>query len=428
MRAWLVYHSHLINLAMHGLRNNMWKLFGLVLFISVIGFLAFTSYPLWGGYGPWMSNPTEVKTPVSSSTEDPKFAMISEAAVKLLVEHRAQQGFPGITAAVGVAGKLVWTGAVGWADVTSRIPTHRDTRFRIGSTSKAVTATALARLIDKGVLTLDAPISSYVSNLPQPWWNNLTLRMLSSHTAGIVDYESNRDIKGLYFSLCGCVAYDSVSAGLEMFDANPEPLYEPGTDFLYTSYDVNLVGAVMAQNQRKSYLQVLAENVLQPLGLKRTGGAPLDTDKSIATFYEIRDGEFRTWRQFDLSQRLPGGGLYSTSAELVKIGNAWLNDDFISPTTRQMMLAPQTLTNGEVNAQSYAHGWRSNSNHPHPLDDSATLPRFHHGGVSKGAMSWLVVYPTVGLVIAVNINTRATTFAEFNKVEKELSKLFLVNI
>ena len=50
------------------------------------------------------------------------------------------------------------------------------------------------------------------------------------------------------------------------------------------------------------------------------------------------------------------------------------------------------------------------------------------GGVSKGAMSWLVVYPDYGLSIAVNINTRAETFSLFAGVEKKIAAAFLEQI
>jgi CubicO group peptidase (beta-lactamase class C family) len=89
------------------------------------------------------------------------------------------------------------------------------------------------------------------------------------------------------------------------------------------------------------------------------------------------------------------------------------------------MWTPQLLSNGQVNEQSYALGWRFYRDALHPGDSTRVLPFAHHGGVSKGAMSWLVVYPAYHLSIAVNINTRADTFAEFAEVEDEIAALFL---
>jgi serine beta-lactamase-like protein LACTB len=105
-----------------------------------------------------------------------------------------------------------------------------------------------------------------------------------------------------------------------------------------------------------------------------------------------------------------------------------MDPEFIHPETREAMWAPQVLTSGEVNEQSYAVGWRYYPDANHPGDSTRTLPYAHHGGVSKGAMSLLVVYPDYHLSIAVNINTRANTFADFSAVEDEIAVLFLDRI
>jgi CubicO group peptidase (beta-lactamase class C family) len=229
-------------------------------------------------------------------------------------------------------------------------------------------------------------------------------------------------------TLCGCRHYSSVWESLEIFD-DTKLLYEPGSGFLYSSFDVNLVGAVLSRVEGEPYLDLLERIVFEPLGLTSAGG---DHDgrarPNLATFYEIDGRRAREWRPFDLSQRWPGGGLVATSEELARIGNAWMDPDFIRPETRKTMWTPQVLSNGEVNEQSYALGWRFYPDAVHPGDSTKVLPYAHHGGVSKGAMSWLVVYPDYHLSIAVNINTRARTFGEFAEVEDRIAVLFLDRI
>jgi CubicO group peptidase (beta-lactamase class C family) len=105
-----------------------------------------------------------------------------------------------------------------------------------------------------------------------------------------------------------------------------------------------------------------------------------------------------------------------------------MDPEFIDPETRKVMWTPQVLTSGEVNEQRYAHGWRFYADGVHPWDPTRVLPYAHHGGVSKGAMSWLVVYPDYDLSVAVNINTRATTFSEFSEIEDRITALFVDRI
>lgn len=49
----------------------------------------------------------------------------------------------------------------------------------------------------------------------------------------------------------------------------------------------------------------------------------------------------------------------------------------------------------------------------------------HHGGVSKGAYSWLVIYPEHRLVVALNANARLEEFGDFTAIEQAVSRAFL---
>jgi CubicO group peptidase (beta-lactamase class C family) len=404
------------------------KVFAGVLAAIVLAVLtAWLSYPLWDGMGPWRDLPEET-APQSQILADEAWAEEADAAQQAIAAHRAELGLPAISAAVSINGELVWAGAAGWADLETLRPATVDTQFRIGSTSKAVTATVLARLVDAGEMALNAPISTWREDWPNAQWGALTPRQLASHTAGLREYSNNNDRAGMWMTLCGCRNYDSVSDGLEIFDGS-SLLYEPGAGFAYSSFDVNLLGAAIEAAQQDGYLDVLADQVLQPLEIASVGGDADGTPRpDLASFYEIREGEARTWRSFDLSQRWASGGLVATSSDLVRIGGAWLDPDFIDPATREAMWTPQRLSDGEVNVQSYAVGWRFNPGADWPGDPERSIAYAHHGGVSKGAMSWLVVYPAYGLSIAVNINSRAETFSAFARVEDEIAARFLDRI
>ena len=382
------------------------------------------SYPIFSGFGPWVPLPTE-SVPSIQSIEDQRFEEAANLSFDALNAHRKKHGIVGLTAAVAIGDMVVWRGASGWADIEGRIPVHHGTVMRIGSTSKAITATALARLIDIDVLTLDDPISKYSEDLPNPEWNQLTPRQLASHTAGFPEYNNNGDPLGKLITLRGTRHYSTVRDSLEIFD-DARLLYPPGQDFAYSSFDVNLLGTVIAESQNKSFLASLDDLVFSPLGLVSSGG---DHDglhrPHLARFYETDGTRCRIWRPFDLSQRWPGGGLVSTSSELAILGTGWLDPDFISPRTREIMWTPQKLANGEVNEQQYAIGWRFYSENPWPGSAGRTIQMAHHGGISKGAMSWLVVYPDYQLSIALNANTRLDHFADFNAVEGQIAASFL---
>ena len=80
------------------------------------------------------------------------------ASARATLDAMVKEGrTPGVSAAVAVDGRIVWAEAFGMADVERQVPATPDTRFGLGSISKVLTATAAARLADKGALDLDGP-------------------------------------------------------------------------------------------------------------------------------------------------------------------------------------------------------------------------------------------------------------------------------
>ena len=64
--------------------------------------------------------------------------------------------------AVGVGGDIVWAEGFGWADLENQIKVTPEMRFRIGTASTALTSAAVGLLLEKGRLTLDEKIQTYV--------------------------------------------------------------------------------------------------------------------------------------------------------------------------------------------------------------------------------------------------------------------------
>ncbi len=116
-----------------------------------------------------------------------------------VLDDAIDAGAPGCSAAVGVNGKVVWTGVRGVADMStgSAITTH--TVFDIASVSKQFTASALLLLVDAGKLTLDDPLSRHVSELPV-WASTVTVGQLMHQTSGIPEYVGLLEAQGFQLS------------------------------------------------------------------------------------------------------------------------------------------------------------------------------------------------------------------------------------
>ena len=102
--------------------------------------------------------------------------------LEAVLAHEQRQGrVPSVVAALVRDGAVVWQGSRGEA---TGVPGTRagELQYRIGSITKTMTAVLVLRLRDEGRLRLDDAVSSY---LPELGRNDLTLRMLLSHSSGL---------------------------------------------------------------------------------------------------------------------------------------------------------------------------------------------------------------------------------------------------
>jgi CubicO group peptidase (beta-lactamase class C family) len=130
----------------------------------------------------------------------------------------------------------------------------------------------------------------------------------------------------------------------------------------------------------------------------------------------------KPWRSVDLSHKLAAGGYVSTPSDLALIGTAWLNSDFISSEVRETFWTPIRLSNGVVNEQNYALGFRRRKL---SIDGIGEILYLNHGGVSKGAECLFMIVPEYSLAIAVSINKRTEIRSDFSSVWVPLLEVFI---
>lgn len=396
--------------------------------VSVAVLLLAGAVVAWDMLSGW--TPLAAEAPQQTKVYQAEFEVSAKQAMAALRQSQQQGQFPALTAAVAWRGQLLWAGAAGYADIASQKPASIDSQFRIGSTSKAVTATALARAVAAGAIELDAPISRYKTDLPNSLWQDLTLRQLMSHTAGLPGYKENTDWIGAVHTLLKQAEFHDVHDALSLFDES-KLLFPAGTNFHYSSFDVNLASAVLQSAVKTPFLQYLDTQVSQPLGLRSLAAAELPYPHQVS-FYQTREGYAKKHREVNLSQKWAGGGLAASSVDLAVLGSAWFNSDYIPAAVQQQFWTPQKLSNGDVNEQFYALGWR-NFSQKHLFCDkdnplSRTVSFVHHGGVSSGAQSWLVIYPELQLVVAMNTNTVKENYCDFAKQAALVTRPFIQQI
>lgn len=380
----------------------------------LVGLVLLTIPVVWYFSVGWQSLPQQV--PSTQQLYSPAFRRAADEAFTALKQAQQQQSFPALTVSVAYQGQVLWTGGAGYADVEAKIAVNSESQFRIGSSSKAVTATAIARAVAKGQLNLDAPISRYQPNLPNSLWEQFTMRQLLSHTAGLPGYDENTDLSGVWHTLLKQKHFSDVDEALYLFD-QAELQYPPGQNFLYSSFDVNIASSVLQHATQRPFLSYLAAEVTMPLQLTSLKAADEPYLHQVQFYQQQSNKRIKAHWPVDLSQKWASGGLAASSKDLAKLGMAWLDPEFIPKAVQQQFWTKQALSNGEMNPQNYALGWRVSRRNFFYCDDAHPLSKeltwVHHGGVSDGAQSWLVIYPEYQLVLAMNTNTVTEDFCTF---------------
>lgn len=153
-----------------------------------------------------------------------------------------QQDIPGLSIALIRDGEVVWTEGFGVTNTITRKQATSETLFEVASNSKVVTAYIALQLVDQGLLSLDEPLDTYLS---EPWLpaseyrDAVTLRQVLSHSSGLgANLLLNRDIQ-----------------------------FSPGSHYFYSGIGFLYLQEVLEQVTGSSLEDLAQEMVFEPLGM-----------------------------------------------------------------------------------------------------------------------------------------------------------------
>lgn len=290
-----------------------------------------------------------------------------------------------ISGAVIVAedGKPLLRRAYGLANREWGTANTPETRFRIASLTKQITASAILRLAEAGLLDLDASASRYVTDLP-PSWSPMTLKMLLDHTSGLPNITALPDYPGVLSRIEATPR--AMVARLE----REALLFPPGTSQEYSNTGYILLALVIERVTGKRFAQHVEEAIFAPLRLSSTADA--DPGRILprrATGYRRAGGEWRNAAPISVGSTAGAGGLVSTVDDLVAWDRALLSGKVVSAAS----LAAMTRDDG----YGYGYGFYLGTAFGHRL--------WSHGGFIDGFTAIKDTYPDLGLTIVVLANT-----------------------
>jgi CubicO group peptidase (beta-lactamase class C family) len=230
-------------------------------------------------------------------------------------EELEATGTPGAAVAVILGDRVVFAKGFGVGSVESREPVTSDTLFRIASTTKMLTAAALASLEEQGRVRFDVPIARYAKGLDTKI-GRLTLHQLLSHTAGLRDESSYSGPN------------DDEALGAYVRSWKSEYLFtEPGVIYSYSNPGYALAGFILGEAAGKPYAEAMDDLLFEPLGMRRSAVRPtLAMTYPIAQAHDPTATGPRVVRPYPDDARFrPNGGVFTSVNDFSRFALAFLN-------------------------------------------------------------------------------------------------------
>lgn len=306
------------------------------------------------------------------------FSFSQENRIKLfdeyLVDYIRIKKVPSISAGLLEKDKVTWLGSFGNADLENNIPVTSSSLYRIASISKPITAVAILQLWERGLISLDTDARTYIPTFPVKKYK-FTIRQLLNHTSGIRNYkEGEFDSKKFYATTEEALklfAYDSLN-------------FEPGTKYEYTSLGYTILAAIIEKVSKTSYENYLKKNVLLPAEMNST---LIDKQREIIQnrvrgYEKNAESNIVNAPLADLSVKVAGGGLLSTSKDLLMFAKAILENKLLKQSTFDMMVRKSRLKSGKE--IDYGLGFSLTF-------ENDSLKNISHNGAGTGFSSMLLI-------------------------------------
>ncbi|XZE55715.1 serine hydrolase [Planctomycetaceae bacterium SH139] len=321
-----------------------------------------------------------------------------ELEAAILYELESKQ-LPALSFALVADGQTLWSAGFGFVDSEQKVPASADSVYRVGSISKLFTDIAVMRLVERGMLDLDAPVTDYLPAFQpeNPYQTPITLRQLMSHRSGLV----RESPVGNYFD-------PSEPSLAETVDSLNQTslVYPPETKTKYSNAALAVVGAVLESQIDSSHPAWVQQQILQPLGMAHSGFelSEVLADHASVGWMHTYDGRRFPAPSFLLGTG-PAGNMFSSVTDLAKFSEVLLANDeeLAGEELAERLLSPGSLNamtsvGDSVGEQGFGLGFY--------VDQFAGQKRIGHGGAVYGFSTQLTLLPEkkLGVVAVSNLD------------------------
>lgn len=269
------------------------------------------------------------------------------------------------------------------------------TLFEVGSISKTFVGTALASLVQDGVLNYDQTIREFVPDRVKlnPSVGAITLEQLATHTSGLPRVARSRILKSIFTMTPYGGSRDTLNFDLSLLTV--EPTEHPN----YSNMGVGLLGDILSRVEGKPFEQIIRERVTKPLDLKDTVVTLSDEQTTRFAPGFFGQSEAKPWSK--MGTGTGAGGIRSTADDLLIYAESVMTSPQgdVGPSLAEA-IRPRVRYDG----RNWAIGlcWHSIVDDDGDLGERPAVA--FHNGSTYSHVSALVVEPDAKRAVVVLIN------------------------
>ena len=334
------------------------------------------------------------------------------AIEKTLDDKRKELGIPGISLAIVKDDQIIYVKGIGYKDIDKKLPVTADTRFAIGSASKAFTAMLAAIAADEGKLSLDDSPKKFL-----PYFTlrdpdaaaKITIRDLLAHRSGL-----NRTDLAMVTGVLNREELIKV-AGMA------KPTAKLGEKFQYQNVMYAAAGEAVAKAENSTWDKLIADRIFKPLGMNNSDTTAADMQKSkdysFGYDYNPSTKETRHLPQREIAAAAPAGAINSSARDMAQwlrlmLANGSINGKrLVSEKNFDELVRKQMNVAGAVD---YGLGWFLRQWNGHKVVE--------HSGNIDGFNSQVALMPDqkLGFVLLTNVTASPLGGFAMNTIWKNL--------
>ncbi|HMT96751.1 MAG TPA: serine hydrolase domain-containing protein [Ferruginibacter sp.] len=225
-------------------------------------------------------------------------------------------------------GQIIYTRSAGFSDYENHIKATENSKYRIGSISKTITATLILKAVEEGKITLDKKLADFYPSIKNA--DMITVEQLLRHRSGIHSFTDDEDYETWNTQpKSEEELLDIISKG------NSE--FKPDSTFKYSNPNYILLSFILQKIYNKTYAEIVREKIVLPLGLNHTYfGSAINAQNNECYSYSF-SGKWEKETETDMSIPMGAGGIVSSPTDMVKFGNALFSGKIISKKSYTQM-------------------------------------------------------------------------------------------